>query len=374
MAGIYIHIPFCKTKCHYCNFFSLASTKYKSAFVEALIIELKLRSAYLNDEVVETIYFGGGTPSMLSISDLEMILGALYSNYIIADHAEVTLEANPDDLTDEYLKSLSKTAINRLSMGIQSFNNQDLKFLNRAHDGNKALEAIDLARKYNFDNLTIDLIYGIQGSSDVIWKENLKIVHKLKIPHISCYALTVEPKTPMDIYISKGKMKNVSEDDMVRHFDILAEQMEEYGYQHYEISNFCLPGFHSKHNTNYWQGISYLGIGPSAHSFNGVSRQWNVANLSKYIESLNAGKCDYEVEELDIDSRYNEYVMTTIRTMWGVDTEYIRKNFGNRYYTLFMNQAQGHIDQENLILDNHIVRLSKKGKLLTDAISADLFS
>ncbi len=373
MPGIYLHIPFCKTKCHYCNFFSTVSQKHVHGFVDALLKEIVLRKNYLNGETINTIYFGGGTPGLLSIDTIRSILNALFDNFDIASDAEITLEANPDDLTNEKLKELSQTPINRLSIGIQSFDDSDLKFLNRVHDSERAVRAIEAARAHNFDNLSVDLIYGIQGSSNETWKKNLAFVHKIKIPHISCYALTVEPKTPMEHFIRKGKMPNVNEDQTVNQFEILQNEMENYGYVHYEISNYSLPGKYSRHNTAYWQGIPYLGLGPSAHSFDGKSRAWNAANISKYIRAMETEQAHLEIEHLSLSDHYNERVMTGIRTIWGINLKKIAADFGDAYSTYLLKQSKKHIDKGNVRLHADVLSLSKQGKILADGIAADLF-
>ncbi|MBI9034565.1 MAG: radical SAM family heme chaperone HemW [Bacteroidales bacterium] len=373
MAGIYLHIPFCRKKCHYCNFYSSASWKNKDAFVSALLQEIEIQKDYLQGESIKTIYFGGGTPSVLSKKELDLIFDQLNRTFEIEENAEITLEANPDDLSEEKLIELSKTRVNRLSIGVQSFNDRDLKILNRAHDSQRAIQVINNARKYGFDNLTIDLIYGIQGASNEVWGNNLNTVFELNIPHISCYSLTVEPKTPLENLIRKGKMPNVDEEQAIAQFEYLLEQMEAKGYQHYEISNFSKPGMHSRHNTAYWFGEKYLGLGPSAHSFDGNSRQWNVSNTSSYISNILKGDLIFEKEELSEDLRYNEYVMTSLRTMWGIDLDYLEVNFGATRFGYCLKVARRYHDEQKIDFCNQKICLTKKGKLFADQIAAEMF-
>ena len=324
MPGIYLHIPFCKQKCHYCNFYSLASLKYRDVFVDALLKEMHLRRDYLHDKQISTVYFGGGTPSLLHPGEINRIIRQIEELFDLDSHAEITLEANPDDLSTEYLKALkTDTAVNRLSMGVQSFFDNDLRYLHRVHDGNLARKAIEMAKQIGFENMTIDLIYGIPTLTDAKWEKNLEIFFDYNIPHLSSYALTVEPKTALWVLIERQKLKNTDEDQSVRHFEILLEQTRQHGFEQYEISNFALPGFYAKHNSTYWLGGHYLGLGPSAHSFNGLSRQWNVKNMKQYIELNSIENIVLEKEVLTEGQRYNEYVMTSLRTSWGCDTEHI---------------------------------------------------
>ncbi len=374
MAGIYIHIPYCKQKCHYCNFYSLASHKYRDVFVDALLKELNLRQDYLTDKRVNTIYFGGGTPSLLQIDEINRILQSIGNYFQLDADVETTLEANPDDCSADYLKALkSETPVNRLSMGVQSFFDDDLKYLHRVHQGDDARRAIETALKNGFKNMSIDLIYGIPGLTPEKWKQNLEIFFGYDIPHLSSYALTVEPKTALQILISKNRLKNTKEEEIVKHFKILSEETQKHGFVHYEISNFAKPGFYSRHNSIYWLGGHYLGLGPSSHSFNGSSRQWNVANMKQYLESDTVDKIVQEKEILTDEQRYNEYIMTSLRTSWGCDAEHIQNVFGKKYVRLFREGIQKYLRKGQLIQQGSRFMLTEAAKLFADGIAADLF-
>jgi oxygen-independent coproporphyrinogen-3 oxidase len=371
MCGIYIHIPFCKQACHYCDFHFSTSLGKKSELVNSLCKELVLRKDELEDEV-ETIYFGGGTPSLLSVEDLRLLISEVYKNYKISENAEITLEANPDDLSNSQIHKFTNSRINRLSIGIQSFFEEDLKLMNRAHNASEALECIKEAKKY-FKNISIDLIYGIPGMSNERWMKNLEIALKLDVPHLSCYALTVEPKTALKKFIDKGIVPPVDEETAKQHYEILLSETEKAGLENYEFSNFGKPGFHSRNNTAYWEGKPYLGIGPSAHSYDGKSRSWNVANNTKYIKSIEAGILPSEMEILSIEDKYNEYIMTGLRTKKGVSLEKIESEFGKIYAEYLLKQAENHLQNDLLILENQTLKISKKGKFLSDGIASDLF-
>jgi len=371
MSGIYIHIPFCKQACHYCDFHFSTSLNKKGELVNALCKELILRKDEIKGEV-ETIYFGGGTPSLLSSEELQQIFETIYSNYKISENPEITLEANPDDLSEEQIHKFTNSRINRLSIGIQSFFEEDLKLMNRAHNASEALECIVGAKKY-FDNISIDLIYGIPRMSNERWKKNLEIALKLDVPHLSCYALTVEPKTALKKFIEKGIVPPVDEEAAKQHYEILLSETEKAGLENYEFSNFGKPGFHSRNNTAYWEGKPYLGIGPSAHSFDGNIRSWNVANNTKYIKSIEADILPSEREILSKEDRYNEYIMTGLRTKKGISMEKVESEFGKKYSEYLLKQAENHLQNELLILENHILKISKKGKFLSDGIASDLF-
>jgi len=373
VAGIYIHIPFCKHKCNYCNFYSLASTRYMDQIPDALIGEISQRSNYLA-ESIETIYFGGGTPSLLACSDIERILNAVFSRFSVNPDAEITLEANPDDLTPEKLQSLKKSGINRLSIGIQSFRKEDLEFLSRSHSTEQVIQCITDAKQAGFTKLSIDLIYGIPTLTDEGWISNLSKAFSFGISHISAYSLTVEEKTPLEVMIRKGTMKAVDEGLSLSHYQILCHIMQQHGYEHYEISNFSLPGEWSRHNTAYWQGKSYLGIGPSAHSYNGSSRSWNVSNLQRYIDSVKAGKVESEQEILSPVTQFNEYIMTSLRTMWGCDLEQVRLKFGDDTADSLLQNAKKFIDSGQMICKEGKLLLTGDGRLFTDGISAALFA
>ena len=371
MSGIYIHIPFCKQACHYCDFHFSTSLKKKNELVNALCKELVLRKNELIGKV-ETIYFGGGTPSLLSSEELKQIFEAIYANYKISEAPEITLEANPDDLSKNLIIQLSKSPINRLSIGIQSFFEEDLKLMNRAHNASEAVECIKETKKY-FKNISIDLIYGVPGMTNERWKENLEIALNLEIPHLSCYALTVEPKTALKKFIEKGIVPPVNEEVAKQHYEILLSETEKTGLENYEFSNFGKPGFHSRNNTAYWEGKPYLGIGPSAHSYDGNSRSWNVANNTKYIKSIEAGMLPSEMEILSVEDKYNEYIMTGLRTKKGVSLEKVKDEFGKFFSEYLLKQAKIHLQNNLLILENQTLKISKKGKFLSDGIAADLF-
>jgi oxygen-independent coproporphyrinogen III oxidase len=327
MAGIYIHIPFCRKACNYCNFHFSTSTKLQKDFTDALLKEISLQKNYLFEHVA-TVYFGGGTPSILPSEDIDSILKKLKDTFQVDVDAEITLEANPDDITATKLAEWKAIGINRLSIGIQSFFEEDLRWMNRAHNAKQAVECIELAQQSGFDNLTIDLIYGTPSLTDEHWKYNVQKAIELNIPHLSCYALTVEPRTALEKMIEQKKIENVNTEKQARHFEMLMQWIQLAGYEHYEISNFAKPGFKSKHNSSYWQGKSYLGLGPSAHSFNGSSRQWNVANNALYIQSLNKGAVPFEIEVLTKEQQLNEYIMTSLRTMEGLSLKKVTDEFG----------------------------------------------
>lgn len=373
MTGIYIHIPFCKQKCHYCNFFSLASVKKKDDFLKALISEIRIRKDYAGSVPVKTIYFGGGTPSLFSTQEIDLILTEISQNFNVEASAEITIEANPDDLEKPFFHDLKKTIVNRLSIGVQSFRENDLNYLHRVHSSQQAERSIKLAQDSGFENLSIDLIYGIPTLSEEGWIENIQQFLSYKIPHLSAYGLTVEPKTALDLFIRKGKMKRVEDTKIARHFEILANALKKTGFQHYEISNYCIDSYYSKHNTNYWKGGNYIGLGPSAHSYNGTSRQWNVSNLTLYINGMNNKSSEFEQEILTTEQKYNEYVMVSLRTMWGVDEKHIKLNFGTAYLKYFQNGVYDFISSGRVKMDDGIYTLTDKGKLFADGITSELF-
>jgi len=372
MSGIYIHIPFCKQACHYCDFHFSTSLKKKDEMILAIANELKLRKSEFEKEIIETIYFGGGTPSVLQVADLRFLIETVYENYSVSETPEITLEANPDDLTEERIIELSQTKINRLSIGIQSFFEDDLKLMNRAHNSEEAKKCLVIATKY-FDNISLDLIYGIPAMSNEKWRKNIEIALSFGIPHISSYALTVEPKTALRQLIQTGKIEKPNDDIAQEHFSILVEQLEANDFIHYELSNFGKENYFSKNNSSYWLGKKYIGIGPSAHSYNGISRSWNVSNNSLYIKALQENQLPNEVEILSITDRYNEYIMTGLRTIWGVSIEKIASEFGNDYLDYLQNQMQKFLKDDLLFVENNILKTTKKGKFLTDGIASDLF-
>jgi len=371
MAGLYIHIPFCKQACHYCDFHFSTSLKKKSALVNALCKEMILRK----DEIpgpLQTIYFGGGTPSLLDAEDLQQIFKTIDSHFEVAESPEITLEANPDDLTEAKLKMLAESRINRLSIGVQSFFKKYLKLMKRAHNSSEALAGLQLAKQY-FDIISIDLIYGMPDMSDARWQENLDQAIALDIPHISSYALTVEPNTALQKFIEKGVVKPMDDAVAQKHFEILLAHMEKAGFENYEFSNFGKPGYFSQNNTAYWTGKPYLGIGPSAHSFDGNTRSWNINNNPKYIKAIETNVLPIERETLSTTDKYNEYVMTGLRTIWGVSLEKIEKDFGLKFRTYVLQQAQKHIEEHLLFLDDDRIVVTKKGKFLSDGLASDLF-
>jgi len=372
MSGIYIHIPFCKQACYYCDFHFSTTLKKKDELVNALVKELKLRKAELKNQTIETIYFGGGTPSLLSNEELQLLVDAIHDNFEISSNPEITLEANPDDLTIQRLNELMNTQINRLSIGIQSFFDEDLKLMNRAHNAVEAKKCLKEASIY-FDNISIDLIYGIPGLPNERWIENIETALSFNIPHLSSYALTVEPKTALESFIKKGKIQDIDDALAEEQFHILIEKLEASSFVHYELSNFGKPDFFSKHNTSYWQGKPYLGIGPSAHSYNGEKRSWNVRNNSKYINSIAEDQLPTEIESLTINDRYNEYIMTGLRTIWGVSLDKVNEDFGNTYKNYLLEQTQKYIKQDLLYIDKDKIGVTKKGKFLSDGIASDLF-
>ena len=372
MSGIYIHIPFCKQACHYCDFHFSTSMKKKEEMVLALAKEIQMRKSESEDEIVETIYFGGGTPSVLTSEEINFLIDAVYQNYTVSNNPEITLEANPDDLSQERILELSKSKINRLSIGIQSFYEEDLKMMNRAHNSVEAKKCLEYATNY-FDNISVDLIYGIPGMSNEKWKQNIETAISFGIPHISSYALTVEPKTALNKLIQTGKIASPNDDVAQEHFFILVEILESKGFIHYELSNFAKGKYFSKNNSAYWLGKKYIGIGPSAHSYDGVSRSWNVANNPIYLKSIQEDKIPNEIEILSLADRYNEYIMTGLRTIWGVSLDRVEKEFGADYLKYLHKQAMKFLDDELLIIESDILKTTKKGKFLTDGIASDLF-
>jgi oxygen-independent coproporphyrinogen-3 oxidase len=352
----------------------VASKQYREVFVDALLKEMEARSGYLNGEEVNTVYFGGGTPSMLSVEELNRIIRSLKKYFLLSPDLEITLEANPDDLTDDKVKALKEdTPVNRFSIGVQSFHDDDLLYLDRIHNGKDAINALERVLKAGFKNLTIDLIYGIPGLTQKKWKKNLDLFFSYDIPHLSSYSLTVEPKTALAVQIKKRKKIEPDEELAIKHFELLTAETSRHGYVHYEISNFAKKGFYSKHNSIYWLGGHYLGLGPSAHSFNGVSRQWNVASVKKYVESDKVEKIIDEKEILTIEQRFNEYVMTSLRTVWGCDMEHVRNVFGGTYVDHFVKEIKKYLDQGFVKKNGSRYLLTEKGKLFADGIASDLF-
>lgn len=372
MSGIYIHIPFCKQACHYCDFHFSTSLKKKDEMVLALAKEIELRKSEFKDEVVETIYFGGGTPSILAIHDIRYLIDAVFNNYNVIENPEITVEANPDDLSEERIIELSKNRVNRLSIGIQSFFEEDLKLMNRAHNSAEAKKSLATATKY-FDNISIDLIYGVPGMSNEKWLQNIEMALSFNVPHISSYALTVEPKTALQTFIQKGIIPMPDDEVAQEHFHLLVDKLEENGFIHYELSNFGKENYFSKNNSSYWLGKKYIGIGPSAHSYDGISRSWNVSNNTHYLKFLAEGKLPSETEKLTTTDRYNEYVMTGLRTIWGVSLDRVETEFGQSYLDYLNRQSEKYIEDHLLFVDENVLRTTKSGKFLSDGIASDLF-
>ena len=372
MSGIYIHIPFCKQACHYCDFHFSTSMKKKEEMVLALAKEIQMRKNESSEAIIETIYFGGGTPSVLTSDEINFLIDAVYQNYQVVENPEITLEANPDDLSQVRILELATSKINRLSIGIQSFFEDDLQMMNRAHNSAEAQKCLEFATKY-FDNISIDLIYGIPGMTNEKWNQNIEKALSFGIPHISSYALTVEPKTALNKLIQTGKIAAPNDDVAQEHFAILVETLEYNGFIHYELSNFAKENYFSKNNSAYWLGKKYIGIGPSAHSYDGFSRSWNVANNSIYLKSIQEDKLPNENEILSATDRYNEYIMTGLRTIWGVSLDRVENEFGKDYLNYLHKQAQKFLNDDLLFIEIDILKPTKKGKFLTDGIASDLF-
>ena len=372
MAGIYIHIPFCKRRCIYCDFFSTTQSEKKPAYIRALCQELEIRKDYLKGEDIETIYLGGGTPSQLTHEELDAIFTYIYKTYRVNPDAEITLEANPDDLTSEYVAMLRQLPINRISMGIQTFQEETLKLLHRRHTATQAIEAFQRCREAGFQNISIDLMYGLPGETLETWEQDLQQAIDLRPEHISAYHLIYEEDTALWKLREQHQVEEADEDLSVSLFSTLIDKLTEAGYQHYEISNFCLPGLHSRHNSSYWAGKKYLGCGPSAHSFNGTSRQWNVASLEKYMKGIELGNPDYEIEELDLYTRYNDFVLTSIRTSWGMPLSHLRTAFGEELYNYCLRMARPHIREGVLKIREDVLKLTRRGIFVSDGIMSDL--
>jgi len=372
MAGIYIHIPFCKQACHYCDFHFSTSLKYKDELIQALIREIKLQKNYLAGETVETVYFGGGTPSVLNAAEIDLLLNTVTNLHSVSANAEITLEANPDDLGKEKLQSLRQTSINRLSIGIQSFFDEDLLWMNRVHHANEAESSVKRAQDTGFENITADLIYGYPLLTDQKWKVNLDKIFELDIPHVSSYSMTVEPRTALASFIKTKKQPPMDEQQSAEQFILLMDAMQAQGFEHYEISNFCKPGNYSRHNSNYWKGVKYLGIGPSAHSYNTETRQWNVANNAKYIAALEKSEIPAETETLSETNRLNEYIMTSLRTMWGLDLTNLEKIAAGSTTELSKSLPE-FFEKQWLTQREDTLFLTQTGKLYADHIASSLF-
>lgn len=372
MAGIYLHIPFCKTRCIYCDFYSTTRSEMIDRYVSALCRELELRKSYLDNEQVETIYFGGGTPSQLSKENFEKIFETIEREYNLGNCEEITLEANPDDLNPEYIKMLASLPFNRISIGIQTFNEQTLRLLKRRHTAGQAIRAVKECRMAGFQNISIDLMYGLPGETPESWKADLEQAISLNVEHISAYHLIYEEGTPLYEMLQKHKVEEVDEESSVDFFALMIDRLTKAGFQHYEISNFCKPDMYSQHNSSYWTGKKYLGCGPSAHSFNGSTRQWNVSSLDKYIAGIEKGIPDFDIEELDVTTRYNDFVITSLRTMWGLSLNRLEEEFGTELKQYCLENAQTYLDSGKLEIRDNTLFLSKEGIFISDGIMSDL--
>lgn len=374
MAGIYIHIPFCRKACHYCNFHFSTSLKQMPAMVSAIEQEILMRCRYLNGEKIDTIYFGGGSPSLLPEAAIASLLTYLDFLFQVDENAEITLEANPDDISKTKLKAWKRAGFNRLSIGVQSFSDSSLQWMNRAHHSAQSVEAVELAQAIGFSNISIDLIYGVPGMSDADWEQDVHKAIALQVPHLSCYALTVEPRTALDKMIRTKKSVDIDADTQARQFSILTQKLAEAGFEHYEISNFAKPGFRSRHNSSYWQGTPYLGLGPSAHSFNGTSRQWNTSNNALYLSCIKEEIVPCEQEILSSVQQLNEYIMTSLRTIEGIDLNRVATRWGNAQMDALLLTAGKYLESGRLTQIDQRLQLTEEGKFLADGIAADLFS
>lgn len=372
MAGIYIHIPFCKQACHYCDFHFSTSQQYRPDLVQALAKEIALQKHYLNGANIETIYFGGGTPSLLEAGEITFLLDTIAQHHPISSNAEITLEANPDDLTSQKVQDLRQTPVNRFSIGIQSFFDEDLQWMNRAHRSNEAETSVKRVQDAGFNNITTDLIYGYPLLTHEKWEHNMSTMFDLEVPHISAYSMTVEPRTALAAFIKKKQTPPVNDQQSAEQFTRLMERMQQQGFDHYEISNFGKPGHYSRHNSNYWMGVPYLGIGPSAHAFNGQARQWNVANNARYLKALALNVIPAEVEQLSTINRLNEYIMTSIRTIWGLNLDKLEV-IASGSSPIMLKNARQFLTSNWLDQQGRTLALTQAGKLYADHIAAELF-
>lgn len=373
MAGVYFHIPFCKQACHYCDFHFSTSFKYKDEMLEAMLQEIRLQANYLEKETIETLYFGGGTPSLLEADDIKALIDEIALLHTISDKAEITLEANPDDLNVKKVSELRNTPVNRFSIGIQSFHEEDLKWMNRAHTASEADSSIKRVQDAGFENITADLIYGFPQLTDTKWKANIDKLISYNIPHVSAYSITVEPKTALAHFIKGGKQPAMDEGQSANQFHILSDMLTAAGFEHYEISNYARSQSYAIHNTNYWRSKPYLGIGPSAHSFNGRQRQWNISNNAQYISNLLKRIIPAEIENLTLQDKINEYIMTSLRTMWGMDLNLVERLYGYDYRKKIVDKIARFEETDHAILKNNAITLTFNGKLIADQIAADLF-
>ncbi len=371
MLGIYIHIPFCKKSCHYCNFHFSTSLKNKEDMIKAINKEI-YQKAILNNDKVSTIYFGGGTPSILDVEEINLIIENIYKNFNVEKNIEITIEANPDDLSKHKLNDLSKTKINRISIGVQSFIDKELKIMNRVHDSKKAIKSIEMAKKY-FNNISVDLLYGVPDSSIKSWNYNLDTISGFNINHISAYALTVEPKTALESFINKSILSMPDEDLVYSQYKLINEKLSSKNFINYEVCSFAQKDFFSKNNSAYWLRKKYIGIGPSAHSFDGESRSWNISNNKKYIDQIRDGDNYYKKENLTKVDQYNEYIMTGLRTIWGVSVKHMESNFDVRFKNYFLKKIKSHIDKKNVYKEDDLYLTTQSGRFLADGIASDLF-
>lgn len=373
MAGLYIHVPFCASKCIYCDFYSVVTEReLKEPFIQAVKQELLQRKDYLQGESIQTIYFGGGTPSRLSPASYQEVFETIYKNYSVDQGAEITLEANPDDLSDDYLKGIQALPFNRLSLGVQSFDDTELKFMNRRHSAKEAVEAVDRSKEVGFENISIDLIFGIPGQTDTSWQLSLEQAIRLDVPHISAYGLTYEEGTKLWQLLKNGKINEIDEDTSLRFFDTLIDTLQGVGYEQYEISNYAKPGRYSRHNSAYWEGEKYLGAGPSAHSFDGASRQWNVASTTQYATGITSGKPVFEKELLSLKDQYNDMIITRLRTKSGINVDALHRIFGEEMAEAFFRQANEYLQAGYLKNIANQVFLTRKGLYVSDRIMIDL--
>ena len=371
MLGIYIHIPFCKKSCHYCNFHFSTSLKNKEDMIKAINKEI-YQKAILNNDKVSTIYFGGGTPSILEVEEINLIIENIYKNFNVGKNIEITIEANPDDLSKHKLNDLSKTKINRISIGVQSFIDKELKIMNRVHDSKKAIKSIEMAKKY-FNNISVDLLYGVPDSSIKSWNYNLDTITSFNINHISAYALTVEPKTALESFINKSILSMPDEELVYSQYKLINEKLSSKNFINYEVCSFAQKDFFSKNNSAYWLRKKYIGIGPSAHSFDGESRSWNISNNKKYIDQIRDGDNYYKKENLTKVDQYNEYIMTGLRTIWGVSVKHIESNFDVRFKNYFLKKIKSHIAKKNVYKEDDLYLTTQSGRFLADGIASDLF-
>lgn len=372
MAGIYIHVPYCKTRCIYCDFYTQTNSSTQSDYVKSVCKELELRRDYLSEERIETIYFGGGTPSQLTKADFDSIFDSIYRLYSVDTNAEITIEANPDDLSQDYLSQMASLPINRLSIGIQSFNDDELKFLNRRHSAQKAKDAVRRSQDLGINNISIDLMYGLPNQTIEIWQQNLVEALNLAVPHISSYHLIYEEGTKLFRLLKKGEVRAVSEELSVEFFSEMIKQLKKAGFEHYEISNFAKNGLYSRHNSSYWLGKKYLGLGPAAHSFDGVNRAWNISSIHKYVDGIQKGNPAIEIEDLDIYSTYNDFILTCMRTMWGVSLNRLQERFGDKFLDYCLKNVKKHIQSGAVINDKDTLKLTTQGIFISDGVMSDL--